>query len=418
MDEPSGLEPAPPHGRPEGLEPALGAFAEALRDAQEPRGKTQRVRALIRLGSEGDPRGLPALLAAAADADWVTRKYAVSGLGLLGLGGAVETVASAMADPEPEVRRAAARALRRLDDGRRLPLWLGAIEDADWRIRGAALEALPRYGPAIALPAALAALADEAWLIRYMALSAVKPHLEAPGVLDALLARLAIDAELAPWLAPVLAEAGPASLPGLLALLPASPPWRKLAIASALGRLDDDRAREALTTLFGHPDPEVEEAVTRQGAAMRGHLQASLGDADWVVRWHACSLLGQLGDPAAAVSILPLLQDGRMDVRLAALTALRRLASPTSELDLTLAARDPAWRVRLAALEALAAIATPTSLEPVVAALGDPRSEVRQGARQALLSLGPAAEETLVSGLLAHPALYDEIAWLLKNVRA
>lgn len=418
--EPSGLEPAVPGPGPEPrggqqLEPALGGFFEALLDARQSRALVQRVQALIRLGQAGDRRGAPALLMALGDGDWIVRKYAASGLGRLALPESASALTALLADARPEVRRAAARALGRLP-GDRLDTWRSALEDADWLVREAAIEALGRDESEPATGLLLDGLADPVWLNRHQALKALASR-DGDRVTAALLAALRTDRELSPWLGPVLAERGEAALGGLLELLDDAPPWRALAVATALGRLDDDRARAALARLVGHPDAEIESAIAHQGAAMTAWLGRAVGAEDWMVRWHACKLLGRSGDPEGAPALLPALADARPEVRLAALEALGRLADPRAESALIRGLTDPSWHIRLGAVEALGTLETPGARAALVDALGDARSDVRQAARRLLQAQGPAVEEALAEGLLRRPESYDEIAWLLKALK-
>jgi HEAT repeat protein len=417
--EPTGLEPAPPFDPPDRpgrqLEPALGGFFEAMLHARSPHGVVPRVQALLRLGDAGDRRAVPALLVALGDRDWIVRKYAASGLGRVGAEEATGPLQDALADPRPEVRRAAARALARLG-GAPQAAWLIAIEDADWLVREVATEALGRDPSEAATGALLSALADPVWLNRYQALQALRDRPD-PRVLQALLDALHHDRELSPWLGPAIAEAGPAALEPLLALLDDAPPWRQLAIAAALGRLDDDRARAALSTMVGHPDSEIEDAIAHHGRAMAGYLVRASDSADWMIRWHACKLLGRHGDPGAAEALVRRLADARPEVRLAALDALSRLAPPGAEPALVGLLADPSWRIRLGATEALGAIATPGAINSLVDTLADPRSEVRQAARRSLQALGAAAVPALESGVLRRPECYDEIAWLLRTLK-
>jgi HEAT repeat protein len=416
---PSGLEPAAPHDkdRPGAqLEPALGGFFEALLDARQARAQIQRVQAMIRLGHAGDRRALPALLLALGDGDWIVRKYAVSGLGALAAPEARDPVAAMLSDPQSEVRRAAARAFKRLDDGERESLWLQALDDPDWLVREAALEGLARYETPAATDALLGALGDAVWLNRFQALKALDGRPD-PRVAQALLGALRTDRELAPWAAPALARHGVDVLDALIALLPGAPPWRQLAIADALGRLDDDRARAPLAGLVGHPDAEIESAIHHHGAAMRDFLVRALSGEDWMVRWHAAKLLGRLGDPAATAALMPRVDDARPEVRLAALEALRQLADPAGEPALVTCLQDPSWHMRVGAVEALGALDTPSAMARLVDALADARSEVRLAARRALQAKGALAEPALRDGLLRRPDAYDEMAWLLKTLK-
>jgi HEAT repeat protein len=415
---PSGYEPtvrgpeSPRSG--DQLEPALGEFLEALSEARFPRAQIERVRALIRLGKEADRRALPMLEAAASDRDWIVRKYAVSGLGRFDAPEVQPRLLEALGDDRPEVRRAAARALARRDTA--MATWLDAARDTDWHVRGAAIDGLSRHRDPAAEEALVAALADAVWLNRYQAMRALESR-RSPRGLAALLAALDHDRALAPWLASAIATFGTDTVPALLAVLDGAPPWRRLAIASALGRLDDERARAALTGLVGHPDPEIEEAIRHHGPAMRSHLAEALGAASWTVRAHAAKLLGRLGEPAASVSLLPLIADARPEVRLAALEALKQLADPRAEADLKRVLADPSWHQRLGAVEALGALDTDGALEALVSALADRRGEVVMAARRELAAKGDRAEEALVEGLLRHPGSYDEISWLLKALK-
>jgi HEAT repeat protein len=418
---PSGLEPAAPHDPAHTrsgaqLEPALGGFFEALLDARQSRAQIQRVQAMIRLGNAGDRRALPALLLALGDSDWIVRKYAVSGLGALAAPEARDPVADMLADPKSEVRRAAARAFKRLDDGDHETVWLQALADPDWLVREAAIEGLARYETPSATDALLAALNDTVWLNRFQALKALDGRPD-PRVVGALLNALRTDRELAPWAAPALARHGVDVLDPLIALLADAPPWRQLAIADALGRLDDDRARAALAGMVGHPDAEIESAIRHHGPAMRDFLVQALSGEDWMVRWHAAKLLGRLGDPTATPALMPRVDDVRPEVRLAALEALRQLADPAGEPALAACLHDASWHMRMGAVEALGALDTPSALARLVDALADPRSEVRLAARRALQAKGTRAEAALRDGLLRRPDAYDEMAWLLKTLK-
>jgi HEAT repeat protein len=418
-EQASGLEPTfgPEHAAtPDPLEPTLGSLREALHDAEARHPVSRRLAALLRLGHLKDARALPALLAASEDADWHLRKYAVSGLGRLGQATGLPAVAARLDDPRPEVRRAAARALRHVDDGQSLSRWASLRKDADWQVRAAAFEGLRRYPGPTTSAWLLEGLNDAVWLNRYTALQGLaSPASE--EVRRVLSSRLAHDRELAPWLAEALAGCGEAALPELLSQLENAPPWRKLAVAQALGAIDDPRARKALAGLIGHADAEIEAAIAQQGPAMAHVVLERLADEDWVVRWHACRLAGQLGLSEAGVAMLPLLDDPRRDVQLAALEALKELPDPRAEVDLQRALGAESWHLRLAAVEALAALGTPGAIKTLVWCLSDVRSEVRLAARRGLLAIGEAAEDALVVGLMDNPDTYEEIAWILKAIR-
>ena len=422
------LSPALPEawapGTPQPLAPALGGLHDLLAEVRGSDRPASRVRALIALGRAGDPRAGPALEAAAADPDWVTRKYAVSALGALGAPASRPAVSRALADPQLEVRRAAARSLRALGlsgaEARRLAC------DDDWQVRAVALEELAGRGEPAALATLVAAVRDPVWLNRWLAIAGLRAlPTSAPALLQALDQDPAVAAHSAITLAGwargggrfadgTWAEGQAAALRDeLLARLPLAPPWKRLAIAQALGRIDREEAREALAALLGHPDPEIEQALLAHGAAMAPRLRGALAAPEWIRRWHACRLLGRLGDPANGVALLPLLHDARAEVRLAALAGVKALAPPEGLPDLRAALADASWHVRLAALEAIAARPDDAGLPALGQALADARAAVRLAARRELLRLGSARPGAVLAALqLAPGAPADEIAWL------
>jgi HEAT repeat protein len=381
---------------PQAFEPALGGVRDLMAGFRASDDRATRALALIRVGRAGDPQARPALEAAARDDDWVMRKYAVSALGALGDPASGPAVRAALDDPHADVRRAAARASRALG-ALTTADWRVVARDPDWQLRATAIEALGGHADGATREALAAAVADPVWLNRWLAVAGLRAlPFGAPALLDA----LDRDPTIAAPAAEVLAgwASGPGAYPdgswaedqadrlraALLARLPGAPPWKRLALARALGRLPTDDAREALATLVGHPDPEIEDAVLAHGEAMGPWLRAALGDAAWTRRWHAARLLGALADPANGVALLPLVRDPRAEVRLAALEALRRLAPAEGLPDLRAALADPSWHVRLAAVEAIAARAGGASAADLAPALADDREEIRRAAKRAL----------------------------------
>lgn len=416
------LSPALPEPRPD-LDPALGGVHDLLAGFRGADHRMARVRALIQLGRAGDPKARPALEEAATDPDWVLRKYAVSGLGALHDPAVEPALWRAFGDPHAEVRRAAARALKAfpLADAARVRL----AEDADWHVRAVGLEMLSGFDTS--METLVAAVRDPVWLNRWLAIAGLR---ELPFGAPALLVALDEDPAVAGHAAETLAAwashggmwpDGPwtdlqaaALRNDLLSRLPGAPPWKRLALARALGRIDHDDARDALATLIGHPDPEIEEAVLAHGPAMAPRLRAALAAPDWIRRWHAAKLLGRLGDAASGVALLPLLRDPRAEVRLAALEAVKRLAPAEGLPDLRSALADASWHTRLAAVEAIAARPDDAGLPDLAAALGDPRAEVRQAARRELARLGASRPAAVGAALdAAHP---DEAAWLRRHL--
>jgi HEAT repeat protein len=224
-------------------------------------------------------------------------------------------------------------------------------------------------------------LEDEAWIVRYQAVQILTSRQD-PRVDAAFLDHLAQDRTLALACARALATRG--RLEALLEHLKDAPPWRFLAIAAALGQIDDDDARRALVSLVGHPDDEVDQAILAHGAKVVPPLCLVLADEDWGRRWHAVRLLGRLGDRSAAVPLLPLAEDPRPEVKLAAIEALAQLGDAVALSDLVACLQDASWRVRASAAEALGRLGVAEAWPALEAALADPRLEVRDAARGAL----------------------------------
>jgi len=145
------------------------------------------------IGEIGDPRGIPALVAALNDRDIEVRRYAARSLVKFGKL-ATPALLKALADPSDQTRRYAVRALGEIRDpdsaaallalagkvDREVHLWalgrLGdrrgfetvaaAVTDPERNVRLAAIQALNDLGDERAVPVLTSALADPEWIIR------------------------------------------------------------------------------------------------------------------------------------------------------------------------------------------------------------------------------------------------------------
>jgi HEAT repeat protein len=96
------------------------------------------------------------------------------------------------------------------------------------------------------------------------------------------------------------------------------------------GRLGDPGAREAVTALAGHADPEVRVQVARAlgdfpHAATVAALRTLATDAAWEVRAQAVRALGRIAEPETLRDLVPRLADAVWWVRLRAALAIMRL---------------------------------------------------------------------------------------------
>ena len=145
------------------------------------------------LGEIGEPRAIPALVAALGDRDIEVAKYATRSLIKFGKA-ATDALLKALADPAEQTRHYAVRALGEIQDprsadtllalagkvDRAVHLWalgrLGdrrgfeivaaAVADPDRDVRLTAIQALNDLGDQRAVPVLTAALADPEWMIR------------------------------------------------------------------------------------------------------------------------------------------------------------------------------------------------------------------------------------------------------------
>lgn len=145
------------------------------------------------LGEIGDPRAIPALVAALGDRDVEVRKYAARSLIKFGKE-ATEALLKALEDPSEQTRHYAVRALGEIQDprsaetllklagkvDRAVHLWalgrigdhrgfetiVAAVTDPDHIVRLTAIQALNDLGDERAVPVLTSALADPEWMIR------------------------------------------------------------------------------------------------------------------------------------------------------------------------------------------------------------------------------------------------------------
>ena len=145
------------------------------------------------LGEIGEPRAIPALVAALGDRDIEVAKYATRSLIKFGKE-ATDALLKALADPAEQTRHYAVRALGEIQDprsadtllalagkvDRAVHLWalgrlgdrrgfetvVAAVADPDRDVRLTAIQALNDLGDQRAVPVLTAALADPEWMIR------------------------------------------------------------------------------------------------------------------------------------------------------------------------------------------------------------------------------------------------------------
>ncbi len=270
----------------------------------------------IALGKIG-PAAVPALTAALMAKDIKRRRTAATALGLIGAGAtdAVPALTAALADAEPVVRRSAAQALGQVGPGAKSAAdkLAAGLKDKDADVRIITALALWRIKQQTAGVAVLtAALGEKSGYLRERALRA-------------------------------LAEIGPAARPavrGVAAALEAKDARERAAAATALGRLQVDKADAALLL----PLLEDKDAQVRLSAAqslwglapvVRGRalpvLTKELGNRSPAVRRRTAEILAGFGPDAreAVPALLEALFEQNAEVRVALINALKKI-DPTA----------------------------------------------------------------------------------------
>lgn len=253
------------------------------------RGATSELR--IALTALGAP-AIPTVMRALAVPETEVRLIATQAIAEIGGPNAVVPLGSMLADNSVAVRRVAADALRGIADERVLPQVAAALGDEDWRVYHAARDALASVGgPAI--PVLIEALGDEHPRVSSMAqqalvrigettLPALKTALTSPSEARSHWAAIAmgeIGYEAVDFALEVLRDrarpvtaraqaalalgrtgAGDAVEPLIVALRNQEPPVQTAAI-SALSRLADERATEALVSALLSRSERVRDAA-------------------------------------------------------------------------------------------------------------------------------------------------------------
>ncbi len=239
------VEAAESLGRVGAAGPAVDALVESL--PAEP-ARPVRIAIARALARRADPRSIPALVAAFADARGADDDVLAAALSVFATGESIDALLGALSDPTRS--RAAADALVRVG-ARAIPLLVAHLREVPDDLQ--AIDVLGRIGSALATPALLDALATGGTMVRAAALTA----LERIGDPRAAPAAIAVLDDPDPFVrraavAAVGALGTPEDGRALDRFLTGSPDtdaptWR------ALLRLDAARAADALASIAPHP---------------------------------------------------------------------------------------------------------------------------------------------------------------------
>jgi len=369
--------------------------------------------------------GVPRLVAMLDDPSWAVRRAVVAALGAAGdaalaplldalqtrrddeariaaLVDALSTLAADGAEAELAKLAATSREATVLADvaqilGRRrvptaIPTLVTLTRHADDNVAVAAVEALGRIGGRAAVDSLVGAVSSGNFFRTFPAIDVLgrsgDPRAVAP------LTALLEQPQYAHEAARALGRTGDiGAVPPLMRLLARAGAATVRVAATALRDLQQRYAER-----FGSGDA-VASAVRAAGdAGMARQLSRALAEGDVAEQAAVCFLLGESGDPAAAVTLAQLV-DGAPDVADAATAALRRLG-PVAE-ERILAGIQTGDVVQRRAL--LPLVVRATSAPTVVECLNDADPEVRALACDALARMGVTSGVEALFPLLADP---------------
>jgi len=319
-----------------------------------------------------------------------------------------------LSDPNPNVRAAAAKAVAALGYRDGIPALVAALGDEEW-VRFSALEALGAMGAAEAAGEVEKLLGDPSPAVRCAAAETLAEigGPRAARALSAWAARAEGEERTAAVRACVRAGADlprERTLETLLGLLRAQDLQDRLLAVQGLARLREEKTLGAVLDVVGALDPtrpdegEALEAAVRslrEWGCERALLAVAADEgARFRARALAAELLGDLASRLAVPTLAKLLAVDLRDVRRAAAAALGRIGDPRGLKALLGALGDPDGQVRRAAASALGRLRRRESVPFLLDLLQRERDEdVREEAARALAALGAEA-----GALRAEPA--------------
>jgi HEAT repeat protein len=392
--------------------------------------------AALALGLRGDPRPIPALVAALADVDTNVRVQAIEALGRLQAAAAVDELAKIVESGEFATAFAALDALGEIGDRRIAYRLLPLLNDPFWQ--PAAIEALGKLGNDDAVPALLDLLASSPELACPIAQTICQIHdrytdlygkgtavsdvvrniasssaskivcgaissaeqggvptlinllLWCPGAdVDAFLARRLQSPSVNRLEVEQIAPRGTVVIPALLDLLGASDEEICIAALEALSRMRDERSYAPAIRLLRHLSPGVRQAAVALlnslgHADLAADLAVLLHDPEPHVREAAVRIAAYLGIPGCLDILFELASTGDVTVRRAALAHLPALDDLRVVPCLVRALKDDDPRVRATAVNALAEADEPNIVAELQLVLHDSDVWVRYHTIRAL----------------------------------
>jgi putative membrane-bound dehydrogenase-like protein len=355
--------------------------------------------------------------AAVDDALWVlTDEFNLEAVGFLkGL----------MADTDPSVRQQAVQVLARVHHDRKpyASTWWGTqpagqkppARDVAWA------------GTALVRQALLEALADPAMKVRKAAVAGLI-DMKDPATLGPIIERFGKEADLqtrADLVRAIAAVETRQSRDFLLSILRHDQPVPvQLEALAGMEKWIDKQQKELQAQLASsikiiievEPEPlqvrALEVVAHMKGALAQAIAALGVSNSRPKVRQAAAATLGKLGEPAAALLLVPLLSDRESIVRTAAVRSLGQLKAREAVPALIKATADDT--TQFDAIKALSQMPDPRALTAYLTGLGSKNADLRNTCKQALAAIRDQAAPTLEQLVKRHEICAD----LLPELRA
>lgn len=380
------------------VEEAIPVVAQWLQDIN----KQTRVKAADVLGLIGSQKAVQPLSRALADTEGDVRRAAVEALGKIGGESVVVPIIGRLEDDQVAVRRAAVEKLKDLGDSRAVIPLLERFGDSSKDVRITAIQAVGRLGDQSAAPALIRLLRDQMLEIRLAAVEALG-LLKAPAAVDALIPLLdRTSDEMGAKVAEALGRIGdPRAVRELVKKLRTEN--LRLAAGEALKLVGAGAVPALLECLAGKMEdceagPVVDLLKVLGDKRATADLVAELSRTR-VKKQRVIEALGAIGDPAALVPLLALLDDKDAELRKQVLKVIEPMLDGRAGDVLIKALADGDEEIRVLAADYLGVLGSKAAVPRLLALVGE---DTGAGLRvQAIRSLGRIGDARATKALVA-----------------
>jgi HEAT repeat protein len=340
---------------------ALEPLERSLKDEHE-RVRSSAARAL---GKIGDAQASESLEGALKDQSKVVRYEATMALGKIGDPRAVDPLIKFLKIGKDNERKNAAQILGEIKDPRAIEPLIAALLDRDYKVTNTVEQALVEIGSATVAPL----------------INAIKT-----GALKKEFTDVSHRAEA------ILAEIDKPAVEPLKDLLK-DKSWKARKIAArALKKIGWSVDDDALSAVYFIAIDE-QESYAKIGPAGVEPLIDALINGDDGIRRSAATALGKIGESSAVEALTISLEGENEDVRVFSAQALGDIGDPEAVESLLTLLDDDLWRIRRAAAGALGKIGDTRAVNPLSNVLKDGDWDVREAAAMALEKMGVPSDK-------------------------